>query len=51
MAARKGGVLVRPLGSAFAVSPPLTSTPDHFEMIVEAVSTALDELAGDRAPA
>jgi putrescine---pyruvate transaminase len=45
MAARKGGVLIRPLGSAFAVSPPLTATPDHFELIVEAVSTALDELS------
>jgi adenosylmethionine-8-amino-7-oxononanoate aminotransferase len=44
MAARKGGVLVRPLGSAVAVSPPLTATPDHFELIIEALSTALDEL-------
>jgi putrescine aminotransferase len=51
MAAREGGVLIRPLGSAFAVSPPLTATPEHFELIVEAVSTALDELAGARTPA
>jgi adenosylmethionine-8-amino-7-oxononanoate aminotransferase len=51
MAARKGGVLIRPLGSAFAVSPPLTSTPEHFELIVEAVSTALDELASARTAA
>jgi adenosylmethionine-8-amino-7-oxononanoate aminotransferase len=51
MGARKGGVLVRPLGSAFAVSPPLTATPEHFELIVEAVSAALDEVAADRAPA
>jgi len=45
MAARAGGVLVRPLPTAIAVSPPLTATPEHFDLIVEAVSAALDELA------
>jgi adenosylmethionine-8-amino-7-oxononanoate aminotransferase len=42
---RARGVLVRPLLSGIAVSPPLTATPDHFELITEALSTALDELA------
>jgi putrescine---pyruvate transaminase len=51
MAARKpvgrdgDGVLVRPLVSAIAVSPPLTATPEHFALITEAVGAALDELA------
>ena len=49
--ARKGGVLVRPTLSAIAISPPLTATPDHFELIIEALSTALDELASLRTPA
>jgi adenosylmethionine-8-amino-7-oxononanoate aminotransferase len=51
MLARRGGVLVRPLGSGVAVSPPLTATPDHFELVLEALSTALDELARSRAGA
>jgi adenosylmethionine-8-amino-7-oxononanoate aminotransferase len=51
MLARRGGVLVRPLGAGVAVSPPLTATPDHFELVLEAVSTALDELARSRAGA
>ena len=46
--ARRGGVLVRPLGSGVAVSPPLTATPDHFELIIEALSTALDEMVSAR---
>jgi adenosylmethionine-8-amino-7-oxononanoate aminotransferase len=41
---RARGVLVRPLLSGIAVSPPLTATPDHFELITEALSVALDEL-------
>jgi adenosylmethionine-8-amino-7-oxononanoate aminotransferase len=48
MAARKGGVLVRPLGSAVAVSPPLTAGPEHFDLVVEALAAALDELAAAR---
>ena len=46
--ARRGGVLVRPLGSGVAVSPPLTATPEHFELIIEALSTALDAMASAR---
>jgi putrescine---pyruvate transaminase len=48
--ARKAGVLVRPLGDGVAVSPPLTATPEHFELIVEALSTALDAVAAEHAP-
>jgi adenosylmethionine-8-amino-7-oxononanoate aminotransferase len=43
--ARAGGVLVRATAAAVATSPPLTATPDHFEMIIEALSTGLDAMA------
>jgi putrescine---pyruvate transaminase len=48
MLARRDGVLVRPLAAGVAVSPPLTVTPDHFELIIEALSTALDEMVAAR---
>jgi adenosylmethionine-8-amino-7-oxononanoate aminotransferase len=41
-AARKAGVLIRPLPRALAVSPPLTAGPEHFELIGEAFEHALD---------
>jgi putrescine---pyruvate transaminase len=40
--ARDVGVLVRPLARALAVSPPLTIQPDHFTLIAEALTHALD---------
>jgi putrescine aminotransferase len=43
-AARANGVLIRPLVSSLAVSPPLTATPAHFELITEALSVVLDAL-------
>ena len=43
--AREHGVLVRPLGNSLAVSPPLTATPEHFELITGALSWGLDELS------
>ena len=43
-AAREAGVIVRPLGRAVAVSPPLTVTTEHFGMIAEALDQALDSL-------
>jgi putrescine---pyruvate transaminase len=43
---RRNGVLVRALGAGIAVSPPLTATPEHFEQIADAVSTALDAMVG-----
>lgn len=42
--ARDAGVLVRPLGSAVAVSPPLTIQEPELEMIGEALATAFDRL-------
>jgi adenosylmethionine-8-amino-7-oxononanoate aminotransferase len=45
---RARGVIVRGLLAGIAASPPLTATADHFELITEAVSTSLDELARER---
>jgi putrescine aminotransferase len=44
LAARADGVLVRPLARAVAVSPPLTSTTEHFELIAGAIARGLAEL-------
>ncbi len=44
-AARAQGVLVRPLGTSLAVSPPLTATPEHFALAAQALSSALDSLS------
>jgi adenosylmethionine-8-amino-7-oxononanoate aminotransferase len=43
--ARERGVLVRPLGSGVATSPPLTATPEHFGLIAEALHGALEAAA------
>jgi putrescine aminotransferase len=40
-AARKLGVLVRPLARAVAVSPPLTAQAEHFELIAQALANGL----------
>ena len=40
-AARKSGVLVRPLARAVAVSPPLTAQAEHFELIAQALAHGL----------
>jgi putrescine aminotransferase len=45
LGAREHGVLVRPLGSAVAVSPPLTADEQHFAMIAEAINHGLAALA------
>jgi putrescine aminotransferase len=42
--ARERGVLVRALGRAVAVSPPLTATTEHIGLIAEALDGALAEL-------
>jgi putrescine aminotransferase len=42
--AREHGVLVRPLGSAVAVSPPLTADEQHFALIAEAIDYGLAAL-------
>jgi adenosylmethionine-8-amino-7-oxononanoate aminotransferase len=46
-ATRAEGVLVRALASGVAVSPPLTATPEHFTLIVEALGNALDVTGRD----
>lgn len=43
---REAGVLVRPGGSAIAVSPPLTAEREHFEMITAGIEQGLSMLAG-----
>ncbi|MGD0385787.1 MAG: aminotransferase class III-fold pyridoxal phosphate-dependent enzyme [Solirubrobacteraceae bacterium] len=43
--ARAAGVLVRQLGTGVAVSPPLTATPEHFELIAQAIAAGLDAAA------
>jgi putrescine---pyruvate transaminase len=43
--ARKHGVLLRPLASSLAISPPLTATQDHFALITQVLDAALTELA------
>jgi len=42
-------MLVRPLATSLAVSPPLTAGPQHFEIITEALSVALDQTAANDA--
>jgi putrescine---pyruvate transaminase len=44
-AARDRGVLVRPMISAIAVSPPLTMTDEHVELLVDALRGGLDEVS------
>jgi putrescine aminotransferase len=44
-ATRAAGVLVRPGGSAVAVSPALTAGPEHFGLIAQAIGHGLDECA------
>ena len=43
--ARAAGVLVRQLGTGVAVSPPLTATVEHFELIAQAIASGLDAAA------
>ena len=45
MGARERGVLIRPLGRAVALSPPLTLTPEHLELIGEGIEAGLKTLA------
>jgi putrescine---pyruvate transaminase len=42
--AREQGVLVRPLGSGLAVSPPLTANDEHFGLMAEALAHGLGKL-------
>ena len=42
MGARAAGVLVRPGGTAVAVSPPLTARAEHFQLIADAIEHGLN---------
>jgi len=48
-AAREHGVLVRALGSAVAVSPPLTATEEHFAQAAEAIAHGVRAVSGQSA--
>jgi adenosylmethionine-8-amino-7-oxononanoate aminotransferase len=45
-AARKAGVIVRPLGDVLVFMPPLSITPPQIEMLVDAVFNAACEILG-----
>jgi adenosylmethionine-8-amino-7-oxononanoate aminotransferase len=45
MGAREAGVLLRQLGRGIAVSPPLTATAEHFELIAQGIAAGLDAAA------
>ncbi len=42
---RAAGVMVRPGGTAIAVSPPLTAGPEHFALIAQAIEQGLERSA------
>jgi adenosylmethionine-8-amino-7-oxononanoate aminotransferase len=42
--ARERGVIVRPLATGVAVSPPLTVQAEHVDLLVETVRAALDDV-------
>jgi adenosylmethionine-8-amino-7-oxononanoate aminotransferase len=45
MGVRRNGVLLRPLGRAIALSPPLICDDEHIELMAGAIRAALDEVA------
>jgi putrescine aminotransferase len=49
-AVRRNGAMVRPLGASIAVSPPLTATAEHLELLTGALAAGLDE-ANAKTPA
>ncbi len=46
MAARKRGVIIRPLGDVLVLMPPLSITPKECDLLVNAVAEAIDEVTG-----
>ncbi len=40
------GVLLRPLGDVVVIMPPLTTTAEEIERIVDALEAALNEVSG-----
>jgi putrescine aminotransferase len=45
--AREAGVIVRPLATSIAVSPPLTATPAHFALIGAALASSLASIEAE----
>src|SRR5947209_11990910 len=45
--ARERGVIIRPLSTSIAVSPPLTVTHEHLDLIRQTLRDALDEVAAE----
>jgi adenosylmethionine-8-amino-7-oxononanoate aminotransferase len=46
LAARRRGVVVRPLGDTVVLNPPLTMTDAEAEILVSAVTGAIAEVTG-----
>ncbi|MFV0423397.1 adenosylmethionine--8-amino-7-oxononanoate transaminase [Oleidesulfovibrio sp.] len=46
MAARRRGVIVRPLGDVMVLMPPLSITPEECRLLVSVVSEAIEEVTG-----
>ena len=46
LAARRRGVVVRPLGDTVVLNPPLTMTDAEAEILVSAVTEAIAEVTG-----
>jgi adenosylmethionine-8-amino-7-oxononanoate aminotransferase len=49
MAARRRGVIVRPLGDTVVLNPPLTMTDAEAGILVSGVAAAIAEVTGDPA--
>ncbi|MGA0040310.1 MAG: aminotransferase class III-fold pyridoxal phosphate-dependent enzyme, partial [Pirellulales bacterium] len=46
VAARKHGVLLRPLGDVVVIMPPLCTTPSEIDQMCDAAAAAIDEVCG-----
>ncbi|MCF8041826.1 MAG: adenosylmethionine--8-amino-7-oxononanoate transaminase [Desulfarculaceae bacterium] len=46
MAARKHGVIIRPLGDAIVLMPPLSSTTEDIDLLLDALGKAIAEVCG-----
>jgi adenosylmethionine-8-amino-7-oxononanoate aminotransferase len=45
--ARRSGLLIRPLGTAICMSPPLTTEQEHFDLLTEALGSAIESVASE----
>ncbi len=46
LAARRRGVILRPLGDVIVLMPPLSITPDEIDLLAEAAARSIDEVTG-----